>query len=271
MRRRHSRRRRHSIRANRRHHRRVRRNPDWMREVVTPVAGGTAGFLAARALGNFLANQNLPMLAGNPKLGKVAAAVVGIPLAYWATSKVDLVRENIGAIVLGMGMAPVEGYIRGLPILGGQQIAMLTTPMTTPSATPEAQSPNAQPAATSGLADYYTAGMLGDWGGGVDISHYGMPYRGMLGLGDADVSSAASSGDQNATDALVDSAEYADRSAAPGGSIPAVSTVTPTDVMAPMPMVPYAKKMTERMATPGERGYAGGIFGRTLFTESMDV
>jgi hypothetical protein len=252
--------RRGSFRPNRRGHRRLRRNPDWMREVVVPVAGGTAGFIAARVLGNVLANQSLPVIAGNPNASKVVAAVVGIPLASWASTKVDIVRENLGAIILGMGMAPVEGYLRNLPILGGgPMISMPSTPVATatPPVTSTSQSPNA--VSTSGLSDYYTAGMMG-LGTGMDVSHFGAPYQGMLGVGDAD--------------GAITNAENADSSATTGGpwgSVPSVSITTPTDAMAPIHTEPYAAPMTETMSSPGGRGYAGGLFSRMLFNEGMEV
>lgn len=256
---RHSRRR-HSLRKNR-GHRRVRRNPDWMREVVVPVAGGAAGFIAARVGGNLLANQSLPVVAGNPNAAKVVAAVIGIPLAAWGASKVDMLRENLGAVVLGMGMAPVEGYLRGVPFMGGSpMIAMpATTPMTAPAPVDTAQSPNAATGPTAGLSDYYTSGMLG-LGTGMDVSHFGAPYQGMLGIGDAD--------------AVITRAEHADTSATrggPWGSVPAVSIVTPTDAIARAHEEPFAAPMTETWSSPGGRGYAGGIFARQLFSQGMDV
>jgi hypothetical protein len=233
-----------------------------MREVVVPVAGGAAGFIAARVGGHLLANQSLPVVAGNPNAAKLVAAAVGIPLAAWGASKVDVLRENLGAVVLGMGMAPVEGYLRGVPFMGGSpMIAMpVSTPMTTPAPVVDtAQSPNAATGPTAGLSDYYTSGMLG-LGTGMDVSHFGAPYQGMLGIGDAD--------------AVITRAEHADASATRGGrwgSVPAVSIVTPTDAIARAHEEPFAAPMTETFASPGGRGYAGGIFARQLFSQGMDV
>jgi hypothetical protein len=232
-----------------------------MRQVVVPVAGGTAGFVAARVVGHLLANQSWPIVAGNPNASKVVAAVVGIPLAAWGASKVEMLRDNLGAVILGMGMAPVEGYLRGVPFMGGSpMIAMPSTPLTLPAPDATAQSPNA--VSTAGLSDYYTSGMMG-LGTGMDISHFGAPYQGMLGIGDP--------GD---ADAAITNAEDSDSSATSGGpwgSIPSISIVTPTDAIKRMHMEPYAAPMTERFESPGGRGYAGGLFSRMLFNEGMDV
>lgn len=248
-----SRRNRRSMKPNRR---RLRRNifgTDIMSGVVVPVLGGTAGFIAVRALGNFWANMpNFPLVAGNPRASKLAAAVVGIPLAYWASKKMPMVRDNSGAIVLGMGLAATEGYLRGTPWLTGSPASLLADlraqhavasaggAAPAPSA-PTAAAPAAAPA-TSGFGQYYTPGMLG-LGYGVDVSHYGAPYQGMLGLGD-DLDQSVAPTQDGAT---------------------GVSTVTPTDVASAMSNQPQARRVRERMVSPEDRGYAGGMFARHLF------
>jgi hypothetical protein len=230
-----------------------------MREVVVPVAGGAAGFIAARVGGNLLANQSLPVVAGNPNAAKVVAAVIGIPLAAWGASKVDVLRENLGAVLLGIGMAPVEGYLRGVAFMGSAPMVAMPMPTPPPAASVDtAQSPNAATEPTAALSDYYTSGMLG-LGTGMDVSHFGAPYQGMLGIGDAD--------------AVITRAEHADTSATrggPWGSVPAVSIVTPTDAIARAHEEPFAAPMTETFASPGGRGYAGGIFARQLFNQGSD-
>lgn len=73
----------------------------------------------------------------------------------------------------------------------------------------------------------------------VDVSHYGAPYKGLFGLGGP-----------------VD--------------LPAVSTVTPTDLAFPAKRVAEVKEVTAQFASPKtDRGYAGGIFARQLFSGVM--
>lgn len=74
----------------------------------------------------------------------------------------------------------------------------------------------------------------------VDVSHYGAPYKGLFGLGAGPV------------------------------DLPAVSTVTPSDMAFPAKRVPQVKEVTVPFANPKtERGYAGGIFARQLFSGVM--
>ncbi len=74
----------------------------------------------------------------------------------------------------------------------------------------------------------------------VDVSHYGAPYKGLFGLGAGPV------------------------------DLPAVSTVTPSDLAFPAKRVPQVKEVTTPFASPKtERGYAGGIFARQLFSGVM--
>jgi len=74
----------------------------------------------------------------------------------------------------------------------------------------------------------------------VDVSHYGAPYKGLFGLGAGPV------------------------------DLPAVSTVTPTDLAFPAKNAAQVKEVTIPFANPKtERGYAGGIFARQLFSGVM--
>jgi len=74
----------------------------------------------------------------------------------------------------------------------------------------------------------------------VDVSHYGAPYKGLFGLGAGPV------------------------------DLPAVSTVTPTDLAFPAKNVAQVKEVKIPFANPKtERGYAGGIFARQLFSGVM--
>lgn len=247
MARRTSRRRRGSIRRNRkrrrtsrRGRRRVRRNQgifgaDIMTAVVVPVLGGTAGFIAARYLGNMIAMRSLG--TSDPKIGKTIAAVVGIPAVVALAPMNKMVSQNLGAIMLGMGMAPAEAWIRDTPLLGGSPAAAVIMPDAAPV------SPGTEPlivegangigayyeTAASGLADYYNEGMLG-------------------GLG-------AQPGNQGHVDGAMDRME-------------AVSTVVPTDLAMRSPTMPQSAAVGESFTNQGDRGHAGGLFSRQLFSGS---
>ena len=98
----------------------------------------------------------------------------------------------------------------------------------------------ARPQATSGF------------GGGlmVDVSHAGAPYKGMLGLG-------ADPADQSAIDDVIESVEQ-------------YSTVEPTDMAARAHSVKQWPRVTEDFTgSPGDKGYAGGMFARNLFAGMM--
>lgn len=266
-----NRRRRRSMRSNRRHRRRMRRNQfalpggaQLMRDVVTPVLGGTAGFLAARALGHTLADR-VPMLMGDPRRGKLVAAAIGIPLTFvWATWWRQL---GLGptSVALGMGLAASEVYLRETPLLGGAPIAAAMTPAAAATAPPDAAAaPAALPApppATSGwgTGSYYESGMLGGLGRGFDVSHYGAPYQGMLGYGLGE-----DPADQQVADRKLDMMERQ-------GGVAPVSTVIPTDEARIARTWPQVRPIEERFADPtgGDRGYAGGMFARHLFAGMM--
>lgn len=234
------------LRGNRRHGRRrgrLRRNiffgADVMRDVLVPVLGGTAGFVAARALGNFLATKNLPVIKDDPRLGKTVAALAGLPILVFAGRKVPMVSRHMGALMLGMGMAPAEAWIRGTRFVGG--------------APPMAVTPPAEPPATSGMGQYYTEGMLG-LGRGYDVSHYGAPYQGMLGLGNDD-----DWADQGTVDNAMDGMET--------GKATGISIVDPTDVAHRAPVRPQVMPVPPERMSQG--GYAGGLFARHLFSGMM--
>lgn len=243
-RRRHSRR---SVRRNSR--RRVRRNRGLVRnifgasltrDVLVPVAGGTAGFLAARFLGHVLA-EKVPQLNGNVKLGKAIAAGVGIPLTFAYAGLVRQTGLGPGSVVLGMGLGAAEAYLRDTPLLGGSRAAAAITEP-------------APPAPEGGTGSYYNSGMLGQTlyaaaglGRGYDLSHAGAPYTGMMGFGDDEDPS-----DQATVDQKHDLME-------------AVSTITPTDTALPAPSRPQIRPIDHPFAEAGQ-GYAGGAFARHLFS-----
>jgi len=113
----------------RRHGRRVRRNTgmagmlggaDLMRDVVTPVIGGTVGFVAARLLSNGLANvaplRNALDSGAADAAGaantKIAANLLGIAATLGLSTQVDIIRQNRGALVTGMGLALTDRLIQ---------------------------------------------------------------------------------------------------------------------------------------------------------------
>lgn len=104
-------------------------------------------------------------------------------------------------------------------------------------------SPALTPPAVSG---FYQRSMLG--GLMVDTSHAGSPYKGMLGMGgDGDIDDAMSQAE----------------------AITGVSTVEPIDAARQAITVEEFPVVTERMGSPGDRGYAGGIYARNIFSGEL--
>jgi hypothetical protein len=267
-----ARRRRHSrkVRSNRsrRRARRVLRNifgADVMRDVITPVLGGTVGFVLARYAGN-MASMRIPQLA-DPRYGKLAAAAVLTPAIFAAAKMSPTVRANAGALVLGVGLAAAESFLRNTPFLGGAPAAALIAPPTMPTVT--------SPPATG---SYYSEGMLSGLGRGYDLSHAGAPYQGMLGLGSTMYAAAGvgeyvdqpMSGMGDGGDGLAgigDLGEPGDQGAVDAATnrMEAISTITPTDLALKAGVLPQVKRVTTPFAA-GDKGYAGGVFARHLFS-----
>jgi len=246
------RRRRRSSKRRSSRRRRLRRNvfgADLVKTVVVPVLGATAGFMAARYLGNMVAMEDWGTT--DPKTGKLIAAAVGIPAVFAGarSMKGGMLAKNSGAIVLGMGLAAAEAYLRDTPMLGGGRAAAALTngngngngvaPL--PGTAPLDMAPGEMvdvvaPAAESaeesgdGLSAYYSQSMLGS-------------------LGDP--------ADQAAVEATMDRVEP-------------VSTVIPTGWALPATNFPQVRRVTERFAgSRGDRGHAGGIYARHLFSGMM--
>lgn len=223
--------------------RRLRRNQFFptgavfMRDVVTPVVGGSVGFIAARYLGNWMAMRDLG--TSDPKIAKTIAAAVGIPAVYALRTQFPAIGRNAGALVLGMGMASAEAWIRDTPLLGGSPAAAaITEPApaevdtAVPVPIPEADIPGEVEVVENG----------GD--GGPLSSYYDDPttQHGQA----SDYYSGAMLGDH------------------PGAE--AISTVTPTGVAMRATPFPQVREVTEQFASQGDRGHAGGIFARTLYS-----
>lgn len=217
-----------------------------MNDVVTPVLGGTVGFIAARYLGNMV-SEKVPQLA-DPRYGKLAAAAVGIAATFAASAANPMIAKNSGSLVLGMGLAAAEAFLRNTPLLGGAPAAALLV------ATPPATSSGT---AAAGVGSYYSEGMLG-LGRGYDTSHAGAPYQGMLGVGEY-VDSLSGLGEDPASQEAADHAM---------NRMESVATITPTDLAVQARNMPAMRPVTTPFAS-GDKGYAGGMFARHLFAGMM--
>jgi hypothetical protein len=235
---------------------------DLVGDVAVPVVAGTVGFVLARYAGN-MASEKIPQLA-DPRYGKLAAAAVLIPATFAAARMYPgTVRRNSGAVVLGVGLAAAESFLRNTPLLGGAPAAAVIT-----ASAPSAPSAPAAPASTG---SYYTDGMLSGLGRGYDLSHAGAPYQGMLGIEYATagfgeyVSQPMNGGD--GLEGLGGLGEPGDQGAVDGSMnrMEAVSTITPTDLALKTPMRPAVAPVDVPFAS-GDKGYAGGVFARHLFS-----
>jgi hypothetical protein len=235
---------------------------DLMRDVLTPVLGATAGFVAARYLGNVMADKNV--VTTDPRVAKSIAAGVGIPLTFFAASKVSLVAKNSGAIVTGMGLAAAEAWIRDTKLLGGSPAAAVV--VESAPAAPEAGD-HTVPASGDGLASYYAypTNRAGQARSGL-ASYYDYPTnragQARSGMGDdyytATMLSGADPADQSEVEGALDDME----------GETAVSTIIPTDLAMEAQSMPQFARVSQPFA--GGRGYAGGIFSRNLFSGTAD-
>lgn len=219
--------------ASRRRHRRVHGGQLVRRIVRNTVVGGIdviekIAFPALGATGGLLAAQWLGTKVG-------PSWFPGSDPRLMAAG--GSLLSAFGAYMLGgsLGLSPETQ----LTVAAGAGVAGIL-PWVPPAmlSAPIAPTP---PVATSG---YYQRSMLS--GLMVDVSHAGSPYKGMLGLGDdADT--------QGAVDDVMNVAE-------------AVSTVEPIDLALPAKTKNAVRRVREQMGTPGDRGWAGGVFGRNIFS-----
>lgn len=238
-----------------------------MHGVVMPVLGGTAGFIVARYVGNLFAMKDV--LSTNPAVGKTMAAAAGIPLTYMLArrSPGGMIARHKGAIVLGMGMASAEAWFRDIPLLGGSRAAAAVTEdlpppsgngngngVPLPGTAPLVDQPGEMTVVENGgdgLSSYYSYPMNTE-GQALSDDYY---TASMLG--------AADPSDQATVEKSMNSME------SNGGDVPAVSTVIPTDMALPAPTMPQFAPVKERFANRGDRGHAGGMFARHLFSGMM--
>jgi hypothetical protein len=287
------------VRNRRRRRRRVRKNQgifgaDLMKDVLTPVIGGTAGFVAARFLSNGVANieavRNIldkDKPAAEAENTKIAANVLGILATLGLAPKVKLIKDNQGALITGMGLALTD---RLLGKVGGDMAGYL-------SGMGEYVSQPLGEYVSQPLGEYVSQ-PLGGLGGGVGAyaklpAWSGYDYA-TAGMGETLYAAAglgADPGNQALVDSAIDSAEGMTMAAAAGMGetlyaaaglgaeadaslksmyakmqTPFASIYTPTDMARPVSdSMPFARPVPDSLYTPEGRGYAGGLFARNLF------
>lgn len=284
------RRRRRSTR--RRGRRRMRRNQffgaDLMKDVVTPVLGGTAGFVAARVLSNSVANiggirdiLDSGRAAADAQNTKIAANVLGILATLGLARKVPIIKRNQGALVTGMGLALTDrllGKVGGA--MGGYLGEYVNQPLGEYVNQPlgaYVNDPSAgigeyvnQPLgadlmyATAGMGEtLYAAAGMGDPANQEHVDRTmdvmeaaaGMPYQAAAGMGTL-YAAAGLGQEEDETLKAMYAAEQP----------PFASIQTPTDIARPVTRdMPYARQVPNSLVTPEGRGYAGGLFARHLF------
>lgn len=206
-----------------RHNRRLRRNAEegeragLMEAMVMPSLMGAGGMLLAQWLSQTVTSRLLMGQDPRLQMALTGAAAGAVTLMFGESIGVP---ENIATgTATGMGIAAIMPF---LPTIVSSTPPPVATTMLSPAST-----------STSGL------GLM------VDVSHYGAPYRGMFGLGDASVPER------------------------PRG-LPAMSTVIPTDLSVRVRTSPQVKPVSEPFASRAtDRGYAGGTFARTLFSGGL--
>ena len=257
--------------------RRVRRNTgfasvlggaDLMRDVVTPVIGGTVGFVAARLLSNGLAN--VPQLRGMLDSGavdaagasntKIAANLLGIAATLGLSTKVGIIRQNRGALVTGMGLALTDRLIQRFSAgtaYGGYLGEYVDQPMSGFGEYVD------QP--MSGLGTMYAAAGVGEYVEGVDPAN----MAGVDGL--MDVMEAAAGTAMEAAAGFGDTMGSGEADASLAAMYarrqpPFVSTEMPVGGALPInTQSPLDREVKESLVTPEGKGFAGGVFARHLF------
>jgi hypothetical protein len=280
---------------NKRHRRRhMRRNPfsavlggaDLMNDVVTPVIGGTVGFIAARLLSNGAANiaQVREMLDRGATDGagaintKIAANLLGIAATLGLSTRVGIIRQNRGALVTGMGLALTDRLIQrfsaGSPYAGylgeyvtqplGEYVSQPMNGLGTMYATAGMGEYVSQP--MNGMGAYYAAAGMGEYVEGPDPANQasvdgtmdvaeaaaGVAFEAAAGLG----ATVMGSGEADAELAAMYAATQP----------PWVSTEMPVSGALPITkQFPLDREVRGSLVTPEGKGYAGGVFARHLF------
>jgi len=294
----------------RRHGRRVRRNTgmagmlggaDLMRDVVTPVIGGTVGFVAARLLSNGLANvaplRNALDSGAADAAGaantKIAANLLGIAATLGLSTQVDIIRQNRGALVTGMGLALTDRLIQRFSA-GSTYASYLGEYVDQPMGeyVDQPMSGLGTMYATAGVGEYVDQPMsgLGTMYATAGVGEY--VDQSMSGLGTMYAAAGYAEGvdpaDQAGVDGLMDVMEAAagvqEAAAGMGATMgsgeadaqlaamyakhqpPSVSIQNPVTPALPVTgELPFEKDITASLVTPEGKGFAGGVFARHLF------
>ncbi len=188
-------------------------------------------FPALGATGGMLLAQYVGSKAGPALMPTTDPRIVAVGASAASALAAYLIGERVG-----LSPETQASIAAGAGVVGMAPWLPFSFVRATVAQTTDALAP-AQPNAVSG---YYQRSMLG--GLMVDVSHAGAPYKGMFGLG----------GDGELEDEI-DNAE-------------AVSIVEPIDMAREAVDVNPFPVVRETMATPGDRGWAGGIYARNLFS-----
>ena len=252
---------------------------DIMNDVLMPVAGGTAGFVAARFLSNGLANvegirgildKDKP--AADAENTKIAANALGIIATLGLSEKVPMIKKNRGALITGMGLALVDrllgkvtgdaaGYLSGMGEYVSQPIGeYVSQPLGEYVSQPLGETLYAA-AGMGGLG--YALGADPADQGGVDRSMDVMEAA--AGMGNA-AQQAMAGGTMYATAGLGAESDAGLKAFYAQEQPSFASIQTPTDIAMPVTGgMPYARPVPETVVTPEGKGYAGGLFARNLF------
>lgn len=284
----------------RRRRRRMRKNQffgaDLMKDVVTPVVGGTAGFVAARVLSNGLANvQGIRNLLDKDKPAaeaantKIAANILGILATLGLATKVQIVRRNQGALITGMGLALADRLLGRVTGDAAAYLSGFGEYVSQPLGEYVSQ-PLGAYVNDGGMGEYvsqplgetlYAAAGLGAYAEGVDPADQASTdslmdtMEAAAGMGQPTMAAAAGMGTLYATAGMGTLYAAAGLGAEADASLQAMyqreripfhSIHTPTGVARPVTANrPFARPVPTSMVTPEGKGYAGGLFARHLF------
>jgi hypothetical protein len=293
------------VTANRRRHSRrgrLRRNQtvfgaDLMNDIAIPVAAGATGFIGARVVSNALANLDAVRnildsgkTAADADNTKIAANLLGILATLGIATKVPLVKRNQGALITGMGLALVDRLIAKLGGSASQYLSGFGEYVNQPMGEYVNQ-PLSSYVQDPSMGEYVNQPMSG-LGTMYATAGLGTMYA-TAGLGTLYAAAGLDPSDQRTVDGLMDVMEAAagtEQAAAGFGTLyaaaglgdeadaglqqmyakmqpPFASIQTPTDLAQQVVRdMPYDKPVPASLVTPEGRGYAGGLFARTLFS-----
>ena len=238
-----------------------------MREVITPVLGGTAGFMAARYLGNLVAMNDWGTT--DTKVAKTGAAALGIPATFMLARQMPggMVARNQGSIVLGMGLAAAEAWLKDTKLLGGSPAAAQVTEGNGVLAPNGNGNGNGAPAADAGTGSYYDYPMNKQ--GQALSAYYDYPTNQQGQALSDDYYTAGMLGDSDPSDQSQVEATLNQMESGNGNGIEPVSTVIPTDTALVASSFPQWSPVKERFTNRSGRAHAGGMFARNLFSGMM--